>query len=242
MSALISLMAEDFWRGVGGNIRYPADIERAAVLSLPVAIVQVNRISVESIRNWLVERELKAVVPSCPGEMAGCVVAYRGHAFIFVCGIDPEEEIRITLAHEVAHVLRHYLRPRAEAKRALGPRVAEVLDGDRPPTFHEQVHAVLSSAPLGAHVHLMPRGAELRAVSQVEREADELALELVAPQGAVMAVLQSGGLPDRPGERRDVLARYFGVPSRCFMRLVPNSTSDRPDPLEFLFASLRRLS
>jgi Zn-dependent peptidase ImmA (M78 family) len=209
------------------------------VFSLPVAVVRASRISVENIRTWLIERDLKAVVPPCSGEMAGCVVAYRGHAFIFVCGTDPEDEIRITLAHEVAHLLRHYLRPRAEAKLALGLRVTEVLDGDRPPTFHEQVHAALSSAPLGTHVHLMPRGSDPRVLNQVEREADELAFELVAPQATVLALLKSSGLPDRPRERREQLARYFGIPPRWFTRLVPDRPLKHRDPLDHLFASLR---
>lgn len=240
MSVLVGLMAEEFWRLAGGIDRYPADIERAAVLSLPIAIVSAGHVSVEVIRAWLAERELHVAVPRCPGDMAGCVVAYRGHAFIFIGGADPDDEVRITVAHEVAHVLRHYLKPRAEAVRALGVQVLEVLDGCRAPTFREQVHSVLASTPLGAHVHLLPRGSDPSAVNEVEREADELALELVAPHSAVLALLQSGGLPDRRRERGEALAEYFGIPARWFARVVAKSTPGRDDPLDYLFASLRR--
>ncbi|MGQ0713726.1 MAG: ImmA/IrrE family metallo-endopeptidase [Gemmatimonadaceae bacterium] len=177
--------------------------------------------------------------------MAGCLVAHRGVGIIFVCGADPSDELRITIAHEVAHVLLHYLRPRFDAIRSVGPTAVEILDGTRSATMAEQTQAILSSIRLHPHIHLLERGPRgdrrTAGVGAVEREANELALELLAPREAVIDALRLlDGSAKTPQERRLALGRQFGIPSGWFHVVAPDQQAVPADPLGYLFASLRR--
>ena len=246
MRAISRILAREFWQLAGGpDAGYPRDIERAVAFALPVAIAKLPRVSARLIQSWLNDRGVEVVVPHEDREMAGCLVAHRGTGIIFVCGADPSEELRITIAHEVAHVLLHYLRPRLDAIRAVGPRAVEILDGTRVATMAEQTHAILSSIRLHPHVHLLERGpgGDRRAagVRAVEREANELALEILAPREAVEKALRLfDGSETTAAERRLALARHFGVPSGWFHMVAPDQETAPPDPLGYLFASLRR--
>ena len=71
---------------------------------------------------------------------------------------DPEDEQRFTLAHELAHFLRDYWRPRQMAQQRLGAEAVAILDGKRPPTPQERLAALLREVPLGFHVHLISLG------------------------------------------------------------------------------------
>ena len=61
-----------------------------------------------------------------------------------------------SLAHELAHFLRHYRQPRELAGRHFGAGTVAVFDGLRPPTAWERVHSLID-VPLGLHLHLMER-------------------------------------------------------------------------------------
>jgi hypothetical protein len=139
-----------------------------------------------------------------------------------VSNADSPEEQRLTIAHEVAHFLADYLLPRQQVIQALGPQMAEVLDGSRPPTPAERAAAILSHVRLGAHVHLLPRpgidAGNDRTVAHLEDRADRLALELVAPQACIRDVLDA--LSARQGITSEIaraaLARRFGLPAYAF--------------------------
>src|SRR5439155_24692013 len=121
----------------------------------------------------------------------GCLVANRGHGIIFVCGADPPDEQRLTIAHETGHFLKHYLIPRERVLEALGEAITPVLDGVREATPEERVLGVLSGVRVGAHVHLVPRqGAGDSRIAIAEDEADDLGLELLAPREALLAYLR----------------------------------------------------
>lgn len=239
--------ARDFWRRAGGiPAGFPRDIERAVALALPVAVVKLPRVTVTAVSGWLGARGQSVAVPPTPYELAGCVVAYRGRALAFVCGADPQDELRVTVAHEAAHVIVHYLEPREAAVRAIGPAVTDVLDGLREATITERVTAVIASVRLGPHVHLLPRGQSRRiaAVGTAEMEADELALELLAPHHAVGRMLQTlagSRTTVTPDARRTALAERFGVPAMWFRRFVPDRpTCQGATFTDHLFSSLRR--
>src|SRR5690242_12592788 len=145
--------AAEFWRRAGGPPReLPREIERAIALALPVAIVRLPVVTVSLVTNWLNLRCRRMFVSSSCEELSGCVVAHHGRALVFVCGADPDDEVRITIAHETAHVIVHYLEPREAAIRAAGASVAEVLDGVREAPVEERVSAVIASVRLGPHV------------------------------------------------------------------------------------------
>ena len=241
MRAEVPLLAGQLWERIGGALPFPRDIERAAMLAYPVVVVRLPRLTVKRILSWMRKRGAVVAVPLCEGEMAGCVVAHCGRAVIFVAGSDPADEQRATIAHELAHFIRHYVVLRERAVRALGRAILEVLDGDRAPTFAERARGVLREAPVGVHVHVLPRHDRSDVIGQVEREADELALELVAPRDAAANYLGGIGANEpEPRERRRALAKHFGLPPQWFTPSAPDQSGRPTDRLGALLTQLRR--
>ncbi|WP_147372532.1 ImmA/IrrE family metallo-endopeptidase [Calidithermus terrae] len=138
------------------------------------------------------------------------MVARFGRGIVFLDAADPPDEQRFSLAHEAAHYLRDYWKPRQEAVKGLGPGVLEVFDGRRVPSPAEQVHSLLARIPVEAHLHLMERSPEGFAsdcrVRYAEAQADRLAFELLAPAEHVLA-----GSPERD-HLVEVLCRVYGLP------------------------------
>jgi hypothetical protein len=154
-------------------------------LGFPVTVIERPGLSLGVIREWLARRS-NVVVPGPDRRVRGCLVAHGGFGFVFVDAADPPAERRFTLAHELAHYLRDVWRPRRRAAAKLGPGITEVLDGRRPPTPDERLHAVLRGLPAGPVVHLLGCGdEESPEVRAAEAAADRLAFELLAPAGAV---------------------------------------------------------
>jgi len=227
-------LARRFWVETGLPLSLPRDIERAVALALPVVVIVVSRLTSETIREWLRRRRLGIPVADGHDDLMGCIIARGGHAFILVSGSDPAEERRYTIAHEVAHLLLHYLLPREQVTAALGEGIVEVLDGIRPPTLAERAAAIFSSIRVGAHVHLMPRrGRGTGAIVRIEDEADALALELVAPREAIVSLLRSPELRDlADAEQCRALGVHFGLPPYL---LAPSVRAYRqPHPRSFV--------
>jgi hypothetical protein len=235
MRAEVLVLADEFWGRLCDEYPFPRDIERAAMLAFPVAVVKLPRLTVESIAAWLVARGSVVSVPLCEGEMAGCVIAHRGRAVLFVAGTDTADEQRATVAHELAHFIRHYLVLRERAVRTLGAAIIEVLDGDRAPTYAERARGVLRDVPVGVHVHVLPRGDRQSVIAQVEREADELALELLAPREMADGFLRSLAATDlSPRE-------HFGLPPDWVAPYAPDQPRRSTDRLGTLLTQLRRV-
>lgn len=202
-------LAERFWAVAGPPPPLPRDLTAAATAGLPLRVVNLAALSLDGVRGWLA----RCGVPCPAGEpdrpLRACLFTWAGGGFVFLDRADPADERRFSLAHEVAHFLRDYDAPRRRAAARLGPAVLAVLDGARPPTADERVHAVLRQVPVGPHVHLLhrdadgaPRGAAERAA---EDAADRLAFELLAPAEMLAG---EGGV--RAAERR--LRAEFGLP------------------------------
>jgi hypothetical protein len=136
---------------------------------------------------------------------------------VFVDADDPPGEQAASLAHEVAHFLRHHWQPRQRAVAALGEGILDVLDGRREARPAERLHALLRGVTTRTHTHLMERAGKALApdVARAEREADLLACELLAPAALVLARL--GVVADldvcNHAERvESVLREVFGLP------------------------------
>jgi hypothetical protein len=122
----------------------------------------------------------------------------------------PADEIRLTVAHELAHFLLHYLWPRETAIQRLGDSIVSVLDGERLPTPVERLSGVLRSVELGPCQHLLERdsvGTADVAATRIEAQADLLAFELLAPASSVLRSSDAGA------DRRRDLAETYGLPS-----------------------------
>lgn len=227
-------VATTFWAAAETAKAYPRDIERAVALNLPVAVVKLPKLNVQAMSKWLQRHGVHLDIRDHDNELMGGVVAHRGCALLFVCGGDTMEEQRLTVAHETAHILEHYLCPRAQMIEALGESVIEVLDGARLPTIAERAQAALCGVRLGAHVHLLPRSGDKRnqTVDRSEREAEALGMELVAPNGQIRRILDSSQVKALDeGRQCAFLANYFGIPARCFADIVEAAAVRRPPSL-----------
>ena len=159
-SACIPALARDFWAGTDLADTFPRPIEQAVALRLRLTIVKVSAVNVDIIRRWLRDRGRTTPLPDDPRDLMGCLVAQHGQGIAFVAGADPADEQRLTIAHEAAHFIADYLRPRQHVIEKLGPEIIPVLDGERPATVFERAAAILGHVRLGPHVHLLPRGGE----------------------------------------------------------------------------------
>ncbi len=223
-------LADTFWGLAGMQEAYPRNLRRPIARALPMAVISLPGLRLRQVQEWLRDHGVGRAGKEPDRTLRACLVARDGWGYLFLDGTDPEDEQRLSLAHELAHFLRHYWQPRREAVRRLGDRVSEVLDGRRPPTAHERLHGLLAGVRLGFHWHLMRRDdagdfADA-AIAAAEREADLLGYELLAPAGDVLG---------RAGDAdRDVLGRIlrddYGLPvahaARYSLILLPPPAND----------------
>jgi hypothetical protein len=203
-------LAERFWAAAGPPPPFPRDLAAAATAGLPVRVVSLAALRLDGVRGWLARCGVPCPAGGPDRPLRACLFARAGFGFVFLDATDPADERRFSLAHEVAHVLRDYDAPRRLAAARLGPDVLAVLDGRRPPTVEERVHAALRQVEVGPHVHLLRRDADGEPREPAERAAedaaDRLAFELLAPAG--LLAVESGV---RAAERR--LRAEFGLPA-----------------------------
>jgi hypothetical protein len=212
----VEALAAAFWECAGYEEAFPRSLERAILLTKPVSITRLPRLCPRAIADWLRRR---VMFPLAPADrwLNGCLICYRGTGFIFIEESLPAEDTRMIVAHEFGHFLAEYEWPRERVVRRLGPSVLPILDGDRAPAPAEWLGAALAGVPLGVHVHYLeraPGGTYPKETALVERTADRLALELIAPWQAVWAELRARGpLGNDPGRWPEVLQDRFGLPA-----------------------------
>jgi hypothetical protein len=206
-----------FWGLCGEMEPFPRGLERYVALALPLTIVKLPRLKVADIHDWLKRRGASVAFNCKDRQLRGCLVARSGEGLIFADGTDSPEELRFTIAHEVAHFLIDYFQPRSIALHTFGHSARDVIDGFRSPTPSERLAAVLSSKVMEMHVNLMDRsddGATSDDVLTIENRADRVGLALLAPPSAV---LSSAGTLDREFVKRhgsvtSKLCHVYGLP------------------------------
>jgi Zn-dependent peptidase ImmA (M78 family) len=246
-SQSLEVLAREFWSGTGLESMFPRNIEQTIAMKLPLALVKLSVLTLQTVEQWLAGKHLAVPLPLNQHDLLGCLVAHRGHGIIFACSADEAEEQRLTVAHEVAHFLEDYLWPRQHLIAALGKHITDVLDGVRAATPAERAAAILSHVHLGAHIHLLPRpGMDEDAdsvVAHTEARADRLALELVAPREQISSFLHSLSAREalHPHAVCVALAAHFGLPASAFDPIVRQTVEPRPVSfLEDVRATLRR--
>lgn len=215
-------VAEDFWTEVGQPEPYPRDLKDSVIWALPVAVLEMRRLTVGSVEDWLRWQDIPLTFGCQDRSLRGCLVSFGGKGLVLLDGNDPEDERRFSLAHEVAHFLLDYLLPRRRAIERLGACIVEVLDGRRPATAQERVDALLGDVPVGTHTHLLERTASgtigRAGIMGVESRADRLALELLAPEAEVRRRVPDVGrlrvFGQAVGHTTNVLRDAFGLPPR----------------------------
>jgi uncharacterized protein DUF955 len=195
---LIENTAQEFWTLTGGISGYPRDLQTAIILTQPLELYAVTELRIADVRDWLQRVQSGLSIRGQNRRLHGCLIAERGKGTIFFDAQDSTYEQRFTLAHELAHFLLDYQAPRQRALATLGPGILPVLNSERPPTAQERLHGVFSKVQLGAMSHFMERpeeGVPATVVLDSEKQADQLALELLAPALNLQALMQQAGAP-----------------------------------------------
>lgn len=237
--------ADGFWQAARHlEGQFPRDIESAIAWSVPLFVVRLPHVSVREVQNYLRQRQLPVQIGAEDRPLHGCVVAIRGKGLIIVDGSDGANEVRFTLAHEVAHFLLDYQIPRHRAVARLGTRIEEVLDGQRQETHDERIDGLLAHAPTELYAHFMHRvdgDPTVSAIIQAESRADRLAFELVAPQAEVWRAsprhFARRAYLERTATLQRLLVRRFGLPShaaRQYSAMLCRSRFGGPSVREWL--------
>lgn len=210
----IRTIALSLWTAAGGRGQFgePVDLERAAVIALPLAVHRVANLNTSSLTDILARFGIQTFDGGDHRALRGFLVADGGVALILIDSNDPVSEQRMTLAHEIAHFLLHYDAPRRRAIVAFGSRILAVLDRTRPASRSELFSSALRGVPIAPFRHAMVRHASraMGHAAMMETEADELALELLAPNDLVRGM----------DADVDAIAKRFGIPEHGAARLV----------------------
>jgi hypothetical protein len=198
----------------------PRNLENPILFNFPLAVCKIPCMCVAEVNAWLRRRWISFQLSSPERPLRGCVLASAGRGVILINGGDPEDEQRVTLAHEASHFIVDYLSPRHRAIICIGQGIVEVLDGLRPPTSTERTDAVLNGVPIGLFTHLLDRGSdglpEFSRTLASESRADRLALDLLAPvvevRRQIARVAPSSRFQDRVDVTIGILKKNFGLP------------------------------
>jgi hypothetical protein len=205
-------LAAAFWQLAQRDEPFPRSLRPSIARALPLTVATLPRLTIQAAAQWLQNCGVACPLPGKDRALRACLVAYRGHGVVLLDGTDDDCEQRFSLAHELAHFLRHYWDIRRKICARLGDTALEVLDGQRPPTLQERMHALLKNVPLGFHLHLMERdsagGPTKFTVAEAEDDADRLAYELLAPVEAIGATHKRR---DRRG-LTEALTDTYGLP------------------------------
>lgn len=211
-------IADLFWQLAGIKEAFPRRLEHALAFAFPVTLVKLPHLRLWDVERWLSQRGTKYRFDCESRSVRGCLLAHAGVGLLFVDGTDPENEQRFTIAHEIGHFMVDYWQPRRKAIEKLGAAVVDALDGSRPLTLTERIHAMLSSVPSSTYQSLMERrsSASNDEIWRAEDRADCVALALLAPSQVVIA---SMNFLNEPLHRRlpmaaGTLYTQFGLPER----------------------------
>jgi hypothetical protein len=170
---------------VGEPPPYPRDL-RAVLCWLPeLHVVEIPQLTVQSALACAQRFGFQTPAMLDNRPLAGCFVGQGDQQLILVDPLLEPAELRLTLAHEVAHFLRDFDEPRRRAIARWGPAIRDVLDGRRSPTPEERIAGLLAEVPICGYHHFLDRDHWGRAIAEdaddAENAADSLAYELLAP-------------------------------------------------------------
>src|SRR6516162_4071645 len=102
MASPVEDIAAVFWHSAGGRTKFgsPVAIDRAVPRALPAAVVRIDGLNTDHVQSFLARIGAEPWVGTAPRGLRGCLIADAGSALILVDGSDPEDEQRVTVAHE----------------------------------------------------------------------------------------------------------------------------------------------
>jgi IrrE N-terminal-like domain len=213
----VTELADDFWTLAGGAAPFPRDLRRAVPRVAVLSVKVLAGLSVRLVSAWLRDQGVACPTGGRERALSACLFVRDGCGFVFLDAADDEAEQRFSLAHEMAHFLRHYYQPRSRAAAKLGRGVLDVFDGKRSPTPTERLHALLRNVRVGEHVHLLARDDGRRiaspGIAAAEEDADLLACELLAPAAAVLKQTSRRAAYASRLEAERLLQTMFGLPA-----------------------------
>ena len=215
-------MADSFWEAAGG---FSPDFEATVLFTLPLSLERLPTLTVRQTEQWLTARNF-----ALPGlgqvpdrRLRACLVAHGAPGnFILLDKTDPADEQLFSLAHEVAHFLLDYVQPRRKAQTNFATTILEVLDGLRSPSLEERIEGLLAGVRVGQYEHFMERdsvgGVLSEPVLRAESRADQLALELLAPEETALPLVQAAirakpSYAFRLSAAIQVLSQTFSLPA-----------------------------
>jgi hypothetical protein len=185
--------AKDLWAAVPREFRKPELLERIAPIAAPVAVIVLPGLRISRAQAWLAKRSVELPDSTSDRRLSGLTYSWRGLSFVFIDGALDAAERRLTVAHEIGHVVLDYIAERARILRR-APSLLAVVDGHRALTADDRVGAALDGVPIGVQTHMLARDASGGAsfhVEEAERRASLFALELLAPEARVRSLLQA---------------------------------------------------
>jgi hypothetical protein len=235
----VSELAGVFWTRAQHAEAFPRDLRRPVARGFQFTVVLLPELTITTALKWLKHCGIACELPGQDRLLRACLVASWGHAIALLDADQDDDELRFSLAHEIAHFLKDYWVLRTEVRGRLGTAALEVMDGLRLPTPDERLHALLRNTPLGFHMHLMDRdmnGAiSSAATAASEENADRLAYELLAPVEHVFV----GGVPKSDRVLMERLRGFYGLPALHALRYARILTPPmRTDPLILRLKSL----
>lgn len=212
----VTELASEFWMLAGGAGPFPRDLRRAIPRAVVLSVKLLTGLSVPRVSAWLRDQGISSFAGERDRALCACLFARGGCGFIFLDADDDEAEQRFSLAHELAHYLRHYHEPRRRAVAKFGRQILDIFDGQRPPTPTERLHALLRNVRIGEHVHLMARDDRRRiaspTIASAEFDADLLGCELLAPADVILHQTRRRTARASRLEAERQLQQTFGLP------------------------------